>query len=314
MGELRKDYILERYVIIATERGKRPDQFKQEKELVKEGLDYFAPGNEKETPPEICRYPEKGKKWQIRVFPNKFPAVKAEGKSQIETHNGFFTFADAYGNHEVIVETPDIKKSLADLSKVRIKNVLKVFQKRILANLEDPNIKYVSVFKNHGDDAGTSIQHTHCQLIAYNIIPELIRKKEDAVSRYGYDPYDAIINAEKDSLRRCYENDTIIAFCPYASRFPFEVMILPKRHVLNITEFNENELKDLAEILKKVLLKLKKLNADYNFYLQYGIEKMRFHIEVTPRLSKWAGFEHSTGTIINTMTPENAAEFYRKTN
>jgi len=273
MGELRKDYILDRYVIIATERGKRPHQFKQEKEVVDEKeIDYFAPGNEDKTPPEVYRYPEKGKKWQIRVFPNKFPAVKAEGNSNIETHNDFFTFASAYGNHEVIVETPDIKKSLADLSKVRIKNVLKVFQKRILANLEDPNIKYVSVFKNHGKDAGTSIHHTHCQLIAYNTIPELIRKKEHAVSRYDYDPYDAIINAENDSHRKCFENKTIIAFCPYASRFPFEVMILPKRHVLNLTDFSEDELKDLAEILKKVLLKLKKLNADYNFYLQYGIE------------------------------------------
>ncbi len=153
--------------------------------------------------------------------------------------------------------------------------------------------------------------HSHSQLIAYNIVPEIIQRKEKAIEQFDFDPYDRIIGSEKDSYRRCFENSTIISFCPYASRFPFEIMVLPKRHVLSIAEFNENEFDDLAKIIKSIFLRLKKLNADYNFYLQYGIKRMRFQIYVAPRLSKWAGFELGTGTIINPMPPEEAAKFYR---
>ncbi len=311
MGELRKDYILDKYVIIATERAKRPDEFKVEKKIEKNGMCHFCPGNEDQTPKEIERFPEESSNWQIRVFPNKYAAVKPEGKFEIRTDNSFYTFSDAFGYHEVIVETPNHDEVLADLSEERISNVLKMFKKRIAVNMNCQNIKYVSLFKNQGEKAGTSIQHTHCQLIAYNDVPEIILEKEKAVKKYPYCPYCAILNTEKNSFRRCFENNSFVAFTPYASRFPFEIWVLPKRHLLNITDFKEEEFVFLAEILKKILLKLKFLNADYNFYLQYGIENVHFHIEITPRLATWAGFELSTGTIINTMTPETAAEFYR---
>lgn len=311
MGELRKDYILDRYVIIATERAKRPDQFKSEIVPKKEELCYFCPGNENTTPPEICRYPEKAKEWQFRVFPNKFAAVKPEGKANIQTDNIFYAYSDAYGNHEVIVETPNHGETLADLTVENISQLFSIFSLRIKENLNKPNIKYVSVFKNNGEKAGTSIQHTHCQLIAYNRIPEIIIEKERAVKKFSTCPHCSIIEPEKKSDRRCYENDSFVAFAPYASRFPFEVWLLPKRHVIKLEELGAEEIAAMADILKKILLKLKALNADYNFYLQYGIENMHFHIEVCPRMTTWAGFELATGTIINIMTPESAAEYYR---
>ncbi|MBN2368513.1 DUF4931 domain-containing protein [Candidatus Woesearchaeota archaeon] len=311
MGELRKDYILDKYVIIATERGARPDQFKKEEKTPTVKTDFFAPGNEAMTPNEIERFPPGAKDWQIRVFPNKFAAVKPEGNPALRTANTFFTYSDAFGYHEVIVETPNIDETLADLSEERISNVLKMFKKRIEVNMSSEGVKYVSVFKNHGERAGTSVQHSHCQLIAYNLVPEIILRKENAVKRYLQCPYCAILNIEKNSHRRCFENNSFVAFTPYASRFPFEIWVFPKRHILNITEFTEDDFVFLAEILKKILLKLKSLNADYNLFLQYGIENMHFHIEITPRLSKWAGFELDTETIINIVTPENAAEFYR---
>ncbi len=312
MGELRKDYVLDRYVIINSDRGKRPDQFKQEiKQHKKDDVCYFCPGNEHMTPPEIERFPEKSKDWEIRVFPNKFAAVKPEGKFEIKTDNYFYTYSDSFGYHEVIVETPDHDETLADLPEDKISNVLKMFKKRILVNMNCDNIKYVTIFKNQGIKAGTSIQHTHSQLVAYNKVPKLILAKEHAVKKFKECPYCSIINIEKNSHRRCYENPSFIAFTPYASRFPFEIWIFPKRHVINITEFNDQEFVYLAEILKKIFLKLKLLNADYNFYLQYGIEKLHFHIVIAPRLSTWAGFELSTETVINSMTPERAAEFYR---
>lgn len=312
MGELRKDYLLDRYVIIASERGKRPHDFENKSEdNSMPDIDYFSPGNENLTPPEIYRWPEDSGDWQIRVFPNKFAAVHNQGNPGVKTDNKFFTFSDAYGSHEVIVETPDINKHLVDLSAVEISQVFKIFNMRINENLKNPDIKYVSVFKNQGKEAACSINHTHCQLIGYNIIPQLILDKENALKKHGLDSYENIIKIEKNSDRRCYENNTMVGFTPYASRFPFEIMIFPKRHILKLDEFTEQEYMDIADLLRKVLLKLKQLNADYNFYLHYGIENMRFHLVVCPRLAKWAGFELGTGTIINTMSPEKAAVFYR---
>ena len=311
MGELRKDYILNRYVIIATERGKRPHQFKNEVDNPMPKKDVFGPGNENETPQEVYRYPKDSGDWKIRVFPNKYSAVKPEGNNEIKTDNEFFTFSDSYGHHEVIVETPDINKSLVDLSVQEISQVFKTFVLRINANLNDPKIKYVTVFKNKGLGAGCSIKHTHFQLIAYNLVPINIIDKEEAVAKYDYDVYQKIINIEKNSDRKCFENKTMVGFTPYASRFPFEIRIFPKRHVLKLDELDENELMDMSDILRSILLKLKELNADYNFYLHYGIKNMRLHLVVCPRLAKWSGFELATGTIINSMPPETAAEFYR---
>jgi UDPglucose--hexose-1-phosphate uridylyltransferase len=313
MPELRKDYILDRWVIIATERGKRPHEFSAKKNDDKPTIDYFAPGNEHLTPPEIGRWPKdaKGNDWKIRWFPNKFSAVKAEGHFTIRTDNDFFTFADAYGYHEVIVENPDTDGSIEDEDVQLIEELLKVYAQRIRELSKKDGIKYVIVFKNKGSDAGTSIYHTHSQIIAFNKVPETILEKERAVSKYGYDPYEKIMQIEKNSNRKIKENNSMICFSPYASRFPMEAVIFPKRFVLSITEFTDAELKDFAALLKHLLLRLKTINAQYNFYLHYGIEKMRFHLIIAPRLSKWAGFEMATDTVINTVAPEEAAKFYR---
>ncbi|MBN1502970.1 galactose-1-phosphate uridylyltransferase [Candidatus Woesearchaeota archaeon] len=314
MAELRKDYILDRYVIIATERSLRPHQFKRQEESKKVDVCYFCPGKEDLTPPETGRVQieTKGMKgWCIRYFPNKYPAVMQEGNSIIKTDNEFFTYADAVGMHEVIVETPEHEKELADLSVQHIARVLEVYKERIEMLSKLPDIKYVAVFKNSGREAGTSLVHSHSQIIAYNLIPPIITEKEQACRKSNSCPYCKMLNIEKNSYRRCYENEHFLSFTPYASRFPMEVWMLPKRHVLSIAELSGPEMTALAEMLKRILLKLKDLNAPYNYYLQYGLEKMHFHIEILPRLSTLAGFEFSTGTIINTLTPEEAAGFYR---
>jgi len=313
MLELRKDYLADSYVIISTERGKRPYQFKQVFKDQKPEVDYFAPHNEHMTPEEIGRWPKDAddNNWKIRWFPNKFAAVRPKGAYGIKTDNDFFTFSDAFGYHEVIVESPDIDTQLVDVDIDHLTQVLKIYAERIKELSMREGIEYVSVFKNKGASAGTSVLHTHTQVVAYNKVPTTILDEERVCQQHSVDPYERIINVERDSFRSVRENKTMVCFCPYASRFPLEVRIFPKRFVLNITEFGEQEFRDLAELLHFVLEKLKSINAPYNFFLHYGIDKMRFHLVVAPRLSTWAGFEISTGTIINTIAPEDAAKFYR---
>jgi len=310
--ELRKDYILDRWVFLASDRRKRPREFKYEEKKEEEKICYFCPGNEHLTPPEIGRIGKK--KWKIRWFPNKFPAVERQGNFSIKTDNNYFTFSDAYGIHEVIAETPDHKKQMWDLSKEEIKEVLVVYKQRIMELGRLGHIKYVLIFKNHGKEAGTSLVHSHTQVAAINIVPALVKEEADACKKYNKCPYCDIINIEKNSYRRCFENHAMVAFAPYASRFNFEIWLFPKRHVKSITELSDNETSDLAEIFQNILLKLKKLNAPYNFFLHYAPEEedLHFHIEVTPRLAIWAGFEFSSNAVINSVTPEDAAKFYRE--
>ncbi len=311
MMELRKDYILDRWAIIAAKRGKRPHQFKQEEQDKKVDVCYFCPGNEKTTPPEISRVDDGKGGWKIRVFPNKFAAVEPEGDPAIKTDNKYFTYSSAFGDHEVIVETPDHEKDLHDLDVGHIKQVLEVVRDRIEAMSKREEVRYVCAFKNHGSAAGTSLVHTHIQIISYNKIPTII---EDKIEKNKVEcHYCRIPNIEKESFRRCFENEHWISFTPYASRFNFENWIFPKKHAKNLGEFNDEELLALAEVMKKVLVKLSELNAPYNmaFYYSPRGEDMHFHIEIMPRIAKWAGFELLSETTINTVAPEDAAKFYR---
>lgn len=311
MGELRKDYILDRWVVISTGRSRRPKQFKKlEAEHVK--TDFFAPGNENMTPPEIGRIEKKGK-WQMRWFANKFPALEEDVKQDIETHNKYFTFSGNYGHHEVIVETPETEKQLFDLSIEEIKHVLEIYNNRITELSKKENIKYVCVFKNHGIKGGTSIYHSHSQVMALNHIPNSIREEAEACKEYDSCPYCEIINVEKQSDRRCFENDDFTAFTPYASRFNYEIWVFPKKHIRTLEDAN---LSSLAEIMKNILEKIKELGADYNYYLHYSPEgeDLHFHIEIAPRIAAWAGFELGTEETINSVSPEDAAKFYRGEN
>ena len=308
-GEIRKDYILDRWVIISSGRGKRPRQFKK-LEASHVEVDYFAPGNESMTPPEIGRTGTK-KKWKMRWFANKFAALQPEGQADIRTDNRYFTYSGNFGHHEVVVEDPSIRKQLADLPAKDIEKLLEVYRDRIDDLSNEQNIKYVCVFKNHGRQGGTSIFHTHSQVMALNHVPKDVRDEVEASKKFGKCPYCDIINIEKESLRRCFENDDFVAFTPYASRFNYEIWIFPKTHIRTLGDVQN--LGSLAEIMKKVLKKLKSIGADYNYYVHYSPEgeDLHFHIEVAPRIATWAGFELGSGDVINSVSPEDAAKFYR---
>jgi UDPglucose--hexose-1-phosphate uridylyltransferase len=312
LAELRRDYILDRYVIIATERAKRPHQFTQPVDQVASGICYFCPGNESLTPVENYRISSAGA-WSIRVFDNRYPAVGATGEPALRTDNTFYTFADAVGRHEVVVETPCHDLQLADLSEDEIKRILVVYGERIRTLSANPAVKYVQVFKNSGSEGGCSIAHSHSQIIAYNMVPPVVLEKEAAVDRYHGCPYCSIIQSEKDSYRRIYEDSSVVSFTPYASRFPFEALILPKRHVVEYGHLNMDEISGLAHSLKRILGRLRALNAPYNYYIHYGVRNLHLQMTVAPRFpsAKHAGFELATETIINPISPESAAEFYR---
>lgn len=314
MVELRKDYILDKYVIVAKDRSKRPDEFKVEKEAQDNDDSkscFFCPGKEKDTPPEITRVEDEGN-WIMRVFDNKFPIVGSDGDSRLRTDNIFFTYADAVGKHEVIVETPNHDEQLWDFDESRIKKLLRLYSERIKALKTDPSVKYVSVFKNHGLEGGASIKHSHSQIVGYNIYPESVRLREKEIEGFVYGcPYCRVIETEKKSYRRMFETEGAVSFAPYASQFLFESWIFPKRHVKSITKLEDWELDDMADMLAKILYKLKELNVSYNFYIMEGLRDMHAHIVIAPRLAKWAGFEFATGTVVNPVAPEDAAKFFR---
>lgn len=311
--ELRKDYILDRWVIISSSRGKRPHEYVKSTAQVQEGVCYFCAGNENLTPPEIYRIPDEKGGWKVRVFPNKFAAVDRLGRYDIQTHNTFFTFSDAYGSHEIVVETPHHEKQLSEFSVEDMKDVLNVWASRITELGKTEGVKYVSVFKNSGYEGGTSLVHSHTQIIAYNIVPELIKDQVNAAKKYLGCPYCSIVEVESKSDRRCFENNTFAAFTPYASRFNYEVWIFPKPHILNMTDLSSDQMTDLADIMKKVLSKIGSVKFSYNIAVHYSPsgENLHFHIAIAPRIAIWAGFELGTDTIINSVPPEDAAKWYR---
>jgi len=318
MHELRKDYIFDRWVIVNTERAKRPKDFiKQRAKIKDEGPCPFCPGNEKMTPPEIARVEEKGS-WILRNFENKFPAVNVEGSPEVKTEGEFFTSGNAYGRHEVIVETPKHNQLFHELPVEHLGKYLQLLFKRRNSLYKVPGIKFVAMFKNHGSEAGTSLVHEHTQMIAYNRMPANVDREIKAVTKYYRKhrkcPYCKVVELERKGPRRIAENDSFFAFTPYASIFEFEAGIFSKKHVDSFSSLGQKELLDLAELIKKVISRLAVLNAPYNMYFHEATKgkKHHIHVKIVPRLITWGGFEHCTGCIINTVSPEQAAEFFRE--
>ncbi len=309
MGELRKDYVLDRWVIISTARGKRPHELQKAVTTVQPGQCFFCPGSESLTPSEIGRIVHNGG-WQLRWFENKFAALKPEGQALPKTDNRFYTFAGSYGYHEVVVETPRHDRQLAELPVEDIDQVLHVYARRIVELESKPDVAYVNVFKNHGYLGGTSIVHSHSQIMATTVVPPELQNKLDSMRKFISCPYCAVVESEKNSGRLCFENADFVAFTPYASRFNYEIWVFPKNHIARLENVNFS---GLADVVSKVLRKVHEGNLDYNMLVQYGPkgQDFHFHIEVCPRAAIWAGFELGSGIIINSVAPEEAAKWYR---
>lgn len=305
---MRKDYFRDLWTFVAPGRALRPFDSKEVNVGDSTGC-FFCPGNEHMTPPEISRVGENGS-WQVRVFPNKFPICGGEDVSV----NGWRTASSA-GHHEVIVETPDHYQKLSEISAESMVKTLKAYRDRINALEQDPNIGYVSVFKNQGREAGASLDHSHTQVLAVSLAPVFITEKVEH-SHEGDCAYCKIVKDEQSSERMVCENNSFVAFCAFAPRFTHELWVVAKDHVRNLNDLSEDAFIDLADILLKSLNGIEKLTPNYNMMINYGPKgaDFHFHIEIAPRIPHQvkAGFELGTNYAVVTTAPEESAAFYRE--
>jgi len=337
MPQLRKDPIIGRWVIISTERGKRPHDFGKAYSGPSDKDCPFCEGREQQTPPEIYAVrpqgtPPDSKGWKVRVVPSIAPFLDNQGELW-KKGIGLYDLIGAYGSHEVVVETPNHIANMADLEEGRIEDVLITYVKRTEALKKDKKIKYVLIFKNYGWQAGGGrVQHSRSQIIATPVNLKRVKEElEGSKNYYSYHErcvYCDIVREELDLKERIVlDVDGILAVVPFASRFPFEVWILPKKHSADFYKIDSQERNSLAKVLKEVLAKIKKLLNDppYNYVIHTAPfrrahkgywttidEDYHWHIEVIPRLTQVAGFEWGTGFYICPTLPEEAAKYLRE--
>ncbi|MFH0818505.1 MAG: galactose-1-phosphate uridylyltransferase [Patescibacteria group bacterium] len=304
-SEIRKDYIQDKYVIIAPHRHNRPHDTQKptDNSPVFSDKCVFCPAHLQSEKPEFILGNKK--KWDIFVLKNKFPAVSTDNPK-------------AYGYQEVVIETPYHKRELDELSIPHIKKLLDVYAERTKVISKIPKIEYILIFKNNGGSAGASIQHTHSQIFATEFLPPHLFDKSQKTQTYklkhGRCVYCDVIAKESQGPRLIWQDENIVCFAPYASICNYEAWILPKRHLDNVTNLNDSEKKSFAYVLKYVLQAIDKLNLPYNYYFHQVIhdEDQHLYMKIIPRGSIWAGVEIGSGLIINPVAPESAATYYRK--
>jgi UDPglucose--hexose-1-phosphate uridylyltransferase len=330
MPELRKDPITDTWVIIATERARRPSDFVREPLPAHPSGRFcpFCPGNESKTPPEVLAHRQGSGPnqpgWTLRVVPNKFPVLGIEGDLD-RAGEGIFDRIEGVGAHEVLIETSNHLLSITELSDKAIEQVLWAFRDRMADLKNDRRLRYVLLFKNQGEAAGATLEHTHCQLIALPVVPKRVQEELDgARAWYEFKERcvfcDLIRQETKAAARIVSESDRFVVLEPYAARFPFETWILPKQHRSHFEDIDGPHLENLAWVLKSTLRKLEKVleRPPYNFLVhtaplqEAANPYYHWHIEIIPKLTRVAGFEWGTGFYINPTPPEESAQFLRE--
>ncbi len=339
MSELRKDQVSGRWVIIATERAKRPDDYRPASGTAKPGEAHgfcpFCEGSETKTPPEVFALREDGTApdspgWRVRVVPNKFPAL-VPGLPPPRFTKGTLQWMEGTGVHEVVIENPDHALELGDLPVTRIRDVFWVIGDRIRAIETDLQHQYVQVFKNKGKEAGASLSHPHSQIVATPIVPIRVKEEIYGAGRLFRNLKECgfcriIRDEEAAGTRLVSRNSRFVVLAPFASRFPFEMAVYPRRHAPHFSGLGDEELRSLAETVKDALSRLKGTVSDPPFNMVLHIapnpsfakgawpdidRSYHWHLEIIPVLTKVAGFEWGTGFYINPVPPETAAEYLR---
>jgi len=329
MPEFRQNLATREWVILSPGRAGRPNDFIKAKEKRPQVPEHdsecpFCPGNEERSEKPVYTY-SNGDTWQVRVVPNKFAALKpdlATTRSQV----GRFLGAKGFGIAEVVIEHPRHDLSIATMEKEDVAQVLSAYRNRYIDIRGNDKINLVTIFRNHGARAGTSLAHPHSQIIATPIVPPHVRyPMEQAVmyyDRFGRCVYCDMLEEEIEQKERIImETENFVTFCPYASRSPFETRIYPKKHKASYMLIDNNEIDELADVLRTVLGKLRVCldDPDYNYIIRsspVGDENTRhlhWYMVLIPKISTPAGFEIGSGIYINSMPPEDAARYLRET-
>jgi len=329
MGELRRDPIVGRWVIVDTDHPNKPSDFSYDKYIQKGGICPFCYGNESMTPPEIDCIRESGTPsnasgWQVRAVANKFPALQIEGDLD-RRPLGLYDMSNGVGAHEVIIESPYHAKDISDLLPHEIENYIRICCRRAQDLAKDSRFKYLMFFRNYGPAAGASLEHPHTQIIALPMVPKNVA--EEITGAKSYFDYrercvfcDIIRQETQEKERIILDNKYFISFCPFVSRFPFEIWIMPKKHC-GYFHYIDEEISALGEILRETIARVKNIFPDlsYNYILHVApingdrdVEYYHWHIEFMPKLTHVAGFEWGTGFYVNPTPPELAAKYLMK--
>lgn len=324
MPELRTDPITGRQVIIAPERAERP--FEHRTPQPAETLDRcpFCAGNEAATPEAVLTLWDEDdpNRWRVRIVPNKYPAVGASTEDgRDDSDAGLFDTRPVAGRHEVVIESPDHECRMHQLPLKQFEFVVKAWRDRLRAIRDEGHAAHVTLFKNEGADAGASLEHVHSQILATPFVPPVVQEELAAGVRFldehGRNAWLEIIDRELAIGSRIVEqSDALVTFCPFASRFPAEMWIVPRRACPDFDSATNDELESLATALKDALERLDRSfpHAACNvvvhtapFQVDDRKTAMQWHIQMTPRLTGIAGFEIGAGTWVNIIAPEDAA-------
>ncbi|OGI28410.1 MAG: galactose-1-phosphate uridylyltransferase [Candidatus Moranbacteria bacterium RIFOXYA12_FULL_44_15] len=327
-SELRQDIVTGDWVVIATGRSKRPEEFAGNKraEIIGDSskaclfCDPVASGQEK----DVLIYEKADGDWSLRVFPNKYPAFSRPiGGAIRHQEDGPYFRMDSVGYHEIVV-TKDHKKQIAQLDCLEVAEIIDAYQSRYIGLMNKKSVNYIDIFHNHGKEAGASIAHPHSQLMAIPVISPYVNLELNGSEEYyksnKHCVYCAMIEWEEDDKKRIvFENEDFLVFCPFASRAAFETWVIPKKHTPYFERVSNSEKIALGEALQTAINKIWRALGDpaYNFYIHTApcdgkdYPHFHWHIEILPRTSIWAGFELSTGVEISTIEPEVAADFLR---
>ena len=339
MPELRKDPIVDRWVIIAKDRAGRPQEL-ADRSLPRTASAAcpFCEGQEDETTREIAAYRTagtvaNGPGWRVRVVPNMYPALTPGGEP-VASARGMYTAMPAVGAHEVIIESPRHLRSTTELTADELAEVFWIYRERLLALREVDGLVQPLIFKNVGGAAGASIEHLHSQLTVLPMVPvetnQVMAGAEAFYRSRGLCVYCAMLSEELSGgerlVARSAGSDSVgadsagfVAFCPFAARSPFETWIVPLAHASHYETLSRAGAAELARVMKVVLAKIEAAldHPAYNYIIHSGsfdtspLDHYHWHIEIIPRVTKTAGFEWGTGCFINPVPPEEAATMMR---
>ncbi|MCX6763799.1 MAG: DUF4921 family protein [Candidatus Moranbacteria bacterium] len=329
ISELRQDLVTGDWVVIATGRARRPEDFAASERAIEED-DFgkacvFCHPEETGQEKDVLMYQDQEGDWSLRVFPNKFPAF-ARSRTPKHFEEGPYFAMDGIGYHEVIV-TRDHIKQMALMNPMEVAEVLDAYQERYIDLMNRKSVNYIEIFHNHGKEAGASIKHPHSQLMAIPVVSPYIKGELEGAETYYRSTKECVYCTMnewecEDQKRVVFENEEFVAFCPFASRAAFEVWVVPKKHKPYFERTNSEEKLACGEALQESLNRIFKALKDpaYNFYIHTapcdGKDYLHYHwhIEILPHTATWAGFELSTGIEISTIQPEIAAEYLRNIN